>query len=168
MTQQATTIVAAQPLAINLHDEIGNIIKLYAYGKKAPPFSPAELAVMAWVCCRDRQGVISEEQIFRWVTDTFKYYAELATEDAYILSRWDKFKCPPSSLRGLGDGLATEPTLHHVPMFSVSKKLAFSIAQIPAQYTCPRYPVHAHSFAGPLVTKRKAPINSSSFQPRSA
>jgi hypothetical protein len=87
MAQKTATIVSAQPLVINLYAEIKAAVNSHAYSTNAPPFSPAELAVMAWVCSKNEQGIVTEKQIFKWAVKRFKYYADLAAEDAYNLAR---------------------------------------------------------------------------------
>lgn len=78
MASPATTLVSAEPLVVNLHAEIKALVKLHASSTRAPPFSSAELAVMAWVCCKNGDGIFNENQIFKWVVKRFRYYADLA------------------------------------------------------------------------------------------
>lgn len=67
MAEKPTTVVSARPLVVDLPAEIKAAVRRHAYDIEAPPFRPAELAVMAWVCCTKYDGIITEEQIFKWV-----------------------------------------------------------------------------------------------------
>ena len=97
MAPHATTVVSPQPLDVSLYAEIKAVIGLYAHDTNAPPFSPAELAVMAWVSYRNYQGIITEKQIFMWAVKKFKYFANFATEDAYNQNRYKKTRAPYST-----------------------------------------------------------------------
>jgi len=119
MAPHATTVVSAEPRVISLYAEIKAIVRLHAHDTVAPPFSPAELAVMAWVCCRNYQEIIPERQIFRWAVKQFKFYANLAVEDAYNLNRYKKRERRLPYLQNLYNGIATEITLHNVPIYPV-------------------------------------------------
>ena len=119
MAQRTTTIVSAQPLVVNLLAEVKAVVRRHAHDTKAPPFRPAELAVMAWVCCKNYDEVVTEEQISKWVVKMFRYYAELTIQDAFNLSRDKKRKRRIPLLQNLFDGLATEITLHDVPIYRV-------------------------------------------------
>lgn len=119
MAQQMTTVVSAKPLVVDLLAEIKAVVKLHAYGTKIPPFRPAELAVMAWVCCRDYDGIISGEQIFKWAVKSFKYYSQLAVDDAYNVNRYKKRERRIPHLQNLFNRIASEITLHDVPIYPV-------------------------------------------------
>lgn len=123
MAPHTTNVVSAEPLVVNLHAEIKAIVKLHASSTRAPPFSSAELAVMAWVCCKNSHGIVTENQIFKWVVKKFRYYADLAAEDAYNLVRSTKRKHRTRYLQVFYDSMASEFSLHDVPMYPICLEL---------------------------------------------
>jgi hypothetical protein len=113
-------VASAQPLVVDLLDEIKAVVRLHAYDTVSPPFRPAELALMAWVCCRNYDGIVTQEQIFKWAVKSFKYYSHLAVNDAYNINRYKKRQKRVPHLQNLFNGIATEITLHDVPIYPVS------------------------------------------------
>jgi hypothetical protein len=112
---------SAKPVIIDpdLHDEVEDIIVPYLHNPRKPPFSPAELSVMAWATCRTARDVVTDRVIFKWILKNFKYYADLAIEDTYPLSR-EKYPNRPSAyLRGLFVEIGHETAFQTVPMYPV-------------------------------------------------
>lgn len=123
MAQKMTTIVSAPPLVLDLNAEIKAIVKLHASRTRVPPFSSAELAVMAWVCCKIDLEIVTEKQIFKWVVKKFRYYADLAAEDSYNLVSSPKRRHRTRYLQVFYNNMASELFLHEVPMYPICVEL---------------------------------------------
>jgi hypothetical protein len=76
-------MVSADPYAIDLKAEVEAVVKPYADSKDRPPFSLADLAVMAWVCRKNDSGIITEKETLEWVMRTFRYYFNLAVDEIH-------------------------------------------------------------------------------------
>jgi hypothetical protein len=107
---------------IDLDDEVEDIIGPYLHDARKPPFSPAELSVMAWVAWRTNRDVVSDQLIFKWILKHFKYYADLATNNAYELSRYKNPGRPSAELRSLFVELELAARFQSVPLYPVTVK----------------------------------------------
>ncbi|KAK3067556.1 hypothetical protein LTR53_015518 [Teratosphaeriaceae sp. CCFEE 6253] len=61
-----------------LKAEVEDLLKHFTGSAKKPPFSTAELVVMAVIC--EVEMVVTKETGFRWVSQTFPYYSLMAVE----------------------------------------------------------------------------------------
>lgn len=83
MAQQANTILTASPRAADLKAEVEAIIKPHLNSLNCPPFPLDEVAVMAWVCCRNHLGITTDKEMFKWLLHNFRYYRNLVVEDTH-------------------------------------------------------------------------------------
>lgn len=81
---QPQTLQQMVPLVVDLKAEVEALLARYVNDPAKPPFSPAELMVMAWVCRPEQNSDrVSDRQISDWIVTTFEYYKKLALEDVY-------------------------------------------------------------------------------------
>jgi hypothetical protein len=83
MAQHIDIMASPEPYVLDLKSEVEMAIKPHADSKERPPFSPAELAVMAWVCERNHLDIITKKSVFEWVMKTFSYYNTLVMDHVY-------------------------------------------------------------------------------------
>jgi hypothetical protein len=105
---------------VDLDDEVEDIIAPYLHEARKPPFSPAELSVMAWVAWKTNRDVVSDQLIFKWILKHFKYYADLARNNAYELSRYKHPRRPNAELRNLFVELELAARFQSVPLYPVT------------------------------------------------
>lgn len=98
------------------------MIKPHLSTKSKPPYSISELAMMAWVCERDKFDAISEKSILQWLVTTFKSYALLALEDAVGYSGSIPFvRRTGTAFPGMASDLSSRLLDCEVPMQRVGK-----------------------------------------------
>jgi hypothetical protein len=70
---------------IALRSQIEAAVAPYASsGSKKPPFTIAEIMVMAWACRQNRNSrFISDEEVSDWMFTTFGYYRKMALNELY-------------------------------------------------------------------------------------
>lgn len=64
MDQHTDTMAFPDPYVLDLKSEVEMAIKPHVNSKERPPSSPAELAVMAWVCERNHLDIITMKSFF--------------------------------------------------------------------------------------------------------
>jgi hypothetical protein len=88
MALQENTTLNIVPHAADLKLEVEALIKPHLDSLDCPPFPLDELAVMAWVCCRNHLDISTEKDMYKWLVENFKYYRNFAVEDIYRPNRY--------------------------------------------------------------------------------
>ena len=63
------------------------VIKPHLHRQSCPPFSLDELAIMAWIHCRNHNEISTEKDMYKRLMENFRYYRNLAVEDIYNPTR---------------------------------------------------------------------------------
>jgi hypothetical protein len=100
VAQQTKDVVVAPQITIDLKAEVEAAVKPYASDTTKPPISVAELMVMAWVCRKNDDLAVSDEQISDWIFLTFGYYHQIALKELHRHAnqefhspRWSSLPC---------------------------------------------------------------------------
>lgn len=127
MGHQATTVVSAKPPAMSLEQEIQAAIAPYTQSRDKPPFSAPELALMAWVCCKNASEIVLGKQIFEWIVHSFAYYDRLAMQDKNRLGAFDRYLSLKFSLRPLLKSLTLATKFQSVPLYCVPNYVPYKL-----------------------------------------
>lgn len=68
---------------VDLRAEVEAAVKPYASDTIIPPFSVAQIMVMAWVCRKNPGYGVSDEEISDWIFLTFGYYRKVALKELH-------------------------------------------------------------------------------------
>jgi len=73
------------PIMTNLRSKVWTAVARYRSSRvNIPPFSVAEIMVMAWVCRKKQsRSYITDEEVSNWTIFTFRYYEKMALEELY-------------------------------------------------------------------------------------
>jgi hypothetical protein len=121
MAQHIDIMASPEPYVLDLKSEVEMAIKPHADSKERPPFSPAELAVMAWVCERNHLDIITKKSVFEWVMKTFSYYNTLVLDHVYEATSY-RSKEVTTVLSGLVHDLSSVTDRREAPMQSMFRK----------------------------------------------
>ena len=141
MALQENTTLNIVPHAADLKLEVEALIKPHLDSLDCPPFPLDELAVMAWVCCRNHVGITTEKEIFRWLLKNFKYYRNLVVEDFYARATASDSSRLKHDLDRVARNLAPPRLWHEVPM----RRLHRDVAGIPSRSESACITTLAHS-----------------------
>lgn len=77
-------VIQPPHLVINLKAEVEAAVKPYINSTALPPFSVAEIMVMAWVCRKYQSELtISDKKVSDWMVMNFGFYRKMALKELY-------------------------------------------------------------------------------------
>jgi hypothetical protein len=78
-------ITSVTTITPSLRSKVWAIVSRYSSSSsRIPPFSVAEIMVMAWVCRKaQHRDYITDEEVSDWTVLTFKYYKTMALKELY-------------------------------------------------------------------------------------
>lgn len=121
MAQHENIPLTAGPHAADLKVEVEAVIKPHLDSPDCPPFPLDELAVMAWVCCRNHLGIATDQEIFKWLLHNFRYYRNLVVEDLYDAPYSRHGTRLIDALNSVVRNLVSTRSGHEVPMLTLRR-----------------------------------------------
>lgn len=111
---------AAMESRRSLRTEIETLIEPHRHSDQEPPFSAAELVIMA-IICNDESVTPYRSEIFPWVMHTFRYYSSLAIPAyvKYMTSTMDRRYFHNEELKNVVKGFEKVFEEYEVPLIQI-------------------------------------------------